>query len=334
MVCIGPSPLDLVVAGLDHLPEKGRVASGEAILASPGGMANVAVGLARLGQPVELLSAIGDDGVGEQLCELLEAEGVQLPERRAGRPTDVTLSLPSGDDRALVSFQRAGTVVAPDPDSDYWSGVAAICVDVGCGLDPRLRLLARRGVLVVGDAGDERDAFCRSSCVEALGDVAAFLPNEAEALALTGAADAEGAVEQLRRRAGVVVVKRGARGVLAQRGSVRVAIAAPPAVPVDSTGAGDILDAAFTVGLLRGLELADAAALGCLVASVSVTRPGSSLSAPTWGDLETFAGALEPAERARWEGVLQRAGQEGTPRSQPAASSTARTNSRSTASPM
>jgi sugar/nucleoside kinase (ribokinase family) len=309
VVCIGPSPLDLVVAGLDHLPEKGRVASGQAILASPGGMANVAVGLARLGQPVELLSAIGDDGVGEQLCELLEAEGVRLPERRTGRPTDVTLSLPSGGDRALVSFQKAGTVVAPDPDSDYWEGVAAICVDVGCGLDPRLRLLARRGIPIVGDAGDERDAFCRSSCVEALGDVAVFLPNEAEALALTGAADAEGALEQLRRRAGIVVVKRGARGLLAQRGPVRVSIPAPPTVIVDSTGAGDILDAAFTVGMLRGLDLADSAALGCLVASVSVTRPGSSLSAPTWADLEAFVRTLEPSERARWEPVMERARQ-------------------------
>ena len=307
VVCIGPAPLDLVVAGLDHLPEKGRVASGEAVLASPGGMANVAVGLARLGQPVELLSAIGDDGVGEQLAELLQAEGVQLPERRAGRPTDVTLSLPSAGDRALVSFQKAGTVVAPDPVSEYWNGVAAICVDVGCGLDPRLRLLARRGIPIIGDAGDERDAFCRSSCVEALGDVVVFLPNETEALALTGAADAEGALEQLRRRAGVVVVKRGARGVLAQRGLKRVSIAAPPTVSVDSTGAGDILDAGFTVGLLGGLELADAAALGCLVASVSVTRPGSSLSAPTWADLETFVRGLEPAERRRWEQVLDRA---------------------------
>lgn len=307
VVCIGPAPLDLVVAGLDHLPEKGRVASGEAILASPGGMANVAVGLARLGQPVELLSAIGDDGVGEQLCELLEAEGVQLPERRRGRPTDVTLSLPSGGDRALVSFQRAGAVVAPDAGSDYWRGVAAICVDVGCGLDPRLRLLARRGIPIVGDAGEEHDAFCRSSCVEALGDVAAFLPNEAEALALTGAADAEGAVEQLRRRADLVVVKRGSRGVLAQQGPVRVSITAPPAVTVDSTGAGDILDAAFTVGLLRGLELADAAALGCLAGSVSVTRAGSSLSAPTWADLETFVRGLGPGERSRWERVLERA---------------------------
>jgi len=305
VVCIGPAPLDLVVAGLDHLPEKGRVASGEAMLASPGGMANVAVGLARLGQPVELLSAIGDDGVGEQLCELLEAEGVQLPERRRGRPTDVTLSLPSGGDRALVSFQQAGTVVAPDPDSDYWNGVAAICVDVGCGLDPRLRLLARRGIPIVGDAGDERDAFCRSSCVEALGDVAVFLPNQSEALALTGAADAEGALEQLRRRAGIVVVKRGALGVLAQRGRERVSVAPPPAVTVDSTGAGDILDAGFTVGMLRGLDLADAAALGCLVASVSVTRPGSSLSAPTWADLEAFVAALDPPERQRWQTVLR-----------------------------
>ncbi len=309
VVCIGPAPLDLVVGGLDHLPEKGRVAGAQAILASPGGMANVAVGLARLGQPVELLSAIGDDGVGEQLCELLEAEGVQPPERRTGRPTDVTLSLPSGSDRALVSFQKAGTVVAPDPGSDYWQGVAAICVDVGCGLDPRLRLLARRGIPIVGDAGDERDAFCRSSCVEALGDVAVFLPNEAEALALTGAADAEGAVEQLRRRAGIVVVKRGARGVLAQQGPERVSVPAPPAVTVDSTGAGDILDAAFTVGLLRGLELRDCAALGCLVASVSVTRPGSSLSAPTWADLEAFVRALDPSQRAGWEPVLRRAGE-------------------------
>ncbi|MGH7919867.1 MAG: carbohydrate kinase family protein [Candidatus Dormibacteraceae bacterium] len=306
VVCVGPVPLDLVVGGLDALPEKGRIAQGEAILASPGGMANVAVAIARLGQTVELVTAIGDDGVGDELCELLRAEGVLLPERRVGRRTDVTLSLPSGGDRAMVSFQHAGAVVAPDPASEYWSDVAAVCVDVGCGLDPRLRMLARRGIPVVGDAGDERDPFCRASCLEALGDLAAFLPNESEALALTGATDPDAALEHLRRRSATVVIKQGARGVLAQRGPECIAVPAPPATSVDSTGAGDILDAAFTVGVLRGLPLEDAAALGCLSATVSVTRAGSSLSAPTWDDLAAFVRELSGPEQTRWRAVLDR----------------------------
>ncbi|MFZ0218522.1 MAG: carbohydrate kinase family protein [Candidatus Dormiibacterota bacterium] len=308
VVCIGSAPLDLVMIGLDGLPERGRLASGEAIIANPGGMANVAVALARLEQPVELLSAIGDDGVGEQLCELLRNEGVIVPPPRAGQRTDVTLSMPWGGDRALVSYQHAGTPIAPDAAAGYWSDVAAICVDVGCGLDPRLRMLARRGIPIIGDLGGAQDPFCRASCIESLSDVAAFLPNEQEALVLTGAEDVGTALEQLRRRAGTVLVKRGEHGVLAQRGEERVAVAAPPAANVDSTGAGDILDGGFTVGLLRGLSLADAAALGCLAASVSVTRTGSSLSAPTWHDLRRFVENLDAREREDWERMLAAAG--------------------------
>src|SRR5215216_7959237 len=52
---------------------------GRTFSAHPGGSpANVALGLARLGVPVTLMTRLGRDGFGEMILEHLEASGVQV----------------------------------------------------------------------------------------------------------------------------------------------------------------------------------------------------------------------------------------------------------------
>jgi sugar/nucleoside kinase (ribokinase family) len=50
----------------------------------------------------------------------------------------------------------------------------------------------------------------------------------------------------------------------------------PPVRPVDTTGAGDCFNAGLIAGLLRGLPLPRAAAVGCAVAAASTQAPGGT----------------------------------------------------------
>jgi ribokinase len=54
---------------------------------------------------------------------------------------------------------------------------------------------------------------------------------------------------------------------------------------VDTTGAGDALAGALAAGLAAGKDLADALAVGCRFAAVSVTRTGAWPSYPSGTDL-------------------------------------------------
>ena len=50
----------------------------------------------------------------------------------------------------------------------------------------------------------------------------------------------------------------------------------PPVVPVDATGAGDCFNAGLIAGLLQGLALPEAAALGCAAGALSTRAPGGT----------------------------------------------------------
>jgi sugar/nucleoside kinase (ribokinase family) len=108
-----------------------------------------------------------------------------------------------------------------------------------------------------------------------------LLPNEAEALALTGAASPDAAALALIGAGpGRVAVKLGERGVLCADGSVMYQVSLPPVTPVDTTGAGDCFNAGLIAGLLQGLPLPRAAALGCATGALSTGALGGTAGAP------------------------------------------------------
>src|SRR5260370_423065 len=89
---------------------------------APGGVANVAGGMSRLGLRVGLGAAVGDDLLGACLWRTLqEQEGVDLRWSRqvTGWPTPVTVSLAYDSDRSMITYappppiDLAGLVVAP-----------------------------------------------------------------------------------------------------------------------------------------------------------------------------------------------------------------------------
>ena len=92
------------------------------------------------------------------------------------------------------------------------------------------------------------------------------------------------------------MVKLGERGALCADGSVRRRVSLRPMTPADTTGAGDCFDAGLIAGLLDGLDLPQAAALGCAAGALSTAAPGGTASAPSRAAaLGCAAGALSTA---------------------------------------
>ena len=76
ILCIGDIDVDIVIA-VPEVPGPDEKINGALVLRSPGGMAaNVAVGLARMGAPVRLIAAIGNDENGRFLKERLKESGI------------------------------------------------------------------------------------------------------------------------------------------------------------------------------------------------------------------------------------------------------------------
>jgi sugar/nucleoside kinase (ribokinase family) len=116
---------------------------------------------------------------------------------------------------------------------------------------------------------------------ELLRQVDVFLPNENEALALTGAVSVEAAVNDLRQKCKTVAVKLGAQGALVCRGEESVHVSALKLQVMDAIGAGDSFDAGFLYGYLNGWSLEKALSLAAVSGSLSTSSAGGTSAQPT-----------------------------------------------------
>ena len=99
-----------------------------------------------------------------------------------------------------------------------------------------------------------------------------------EAMLYTGELTLTDAITRWRQRSSIVIVKLGPDGSVWVSPKGDIHRDAPHVKVVDTTGAGDAFNGGFATGLARGLDPAAAVRLGCAVAGISVTRPGTAPS--------------------------------------------------------
>jgi sugar/nucleoside kinase (ribokinase family) len=113
--------------------------------------------------------------------------------------------------------------------------------------------------------------------------------NEAELMAMTGAADFDSAVDALASQVPLLVATHGEQGAMAVRGSERARVTAEPIERlVDTTGAGDLFAAGFLAGEVRGLGLEASLRLGAIAAAEVIQHYGARPEA----DLKALAADL------------------------------------------
>ncbi|HEX4486820.1 MAG TPA: carbohydrate kinase family protein [Terriglobales bacterium] len=250
-----------------------------------GGSANVfASQLAKLGQRVGVIGYVGQDQFGEFAFQQLREAGVDTShvKRHPTLKTGLGLALTEPTDRAMLTYM--GTIDATQPadlkedllDScRHWHFASIFLLRNLRGLwGDWLRKCREAKVTISMDPNWDPDNRWEG-VTELLPLIDVFLPNEAEARALTGETDVWKAAKLLAAQGPLVVVKCGENGAIAVDGDQTWQIKGSegqesPLSVVDTTGAGDNFDAGFLRGWLLGnsndfsLQLGHRCALGSL----------------------------------------------------------------------
>lgn len=301
VVAVGDLNCDLVLVDLAGPPAADReVLAGSYRIALGGSTAIFAGVMGSLGDKVGFVGLLTQDHFGDLVCRLLEGHGVDLGGLRRAQDSQsgLTVSLVRAGDRALVTVPGSiAELRVEDVPWDYLKQGRHLHVAsyyLQTGLRPALRELfakARRAGLSTSlDTGwDPGEGWDWPDLAALLPLVDVFLPNETEALHLTGAGDAEGALDSLLAAgAGTVVLKRGGSGALAGRGAERLGVAAYPVEVVDTTGAGDSFDAGFMHTFLGGGDLRSCLAFANACGAMAACRIGGAEGAPSADEVFSF----------------------------------------------
>jgi sugar/nucleoside kinase (ribokinase family) len=284
---VGDCCVDLVLYGLpDVLPPERELLAGAMAMRIGGSAAITAHNLSCFGNSVGFVFSGADDSFGRFCSERLAAAQVDTTTAvlREGGTTGVTVLLQHAQARHMFTYAGVtDTLQLSDIDVDY------ICRSrhfhmasyyLQRGLTPEipelLRRLKNRGLTVSMDPNDDPDNTWNRSILQALEWVDVFMPNEGEARRVTGEDDLQAAIENLRRRVPLLVVKRGAAGVSAFAGNREWHIPAYPLKTVDAIGAGDSFNAGFVHGYTRGWEVESCLRFGALTGAWSTSASGGT----------------------------------------------------------
>lgn len=299
--------LDIIFTGLDSAPVRGTESWARGMGSSPGGVANMATALARLGLRTSLAAAFGDDMYGDYCWESLAAgEGIDLTQSRRirGWHSPVTVSMAYEGERTMISHGHEAP--PPEPSAPLTPPPARACVASLLSGAPRLEWIGaanRAGSRVFADVGWDDSGRWDPSDLADLEHCEAFLPNATEAMHYTRTECPRAAARKLADLVPLAVVTLGPEGAYAVD-SASGETAEVPGLNVealDPTGAGDVFVAGFVTGALAGWPLADRLSLACLTAALSVQEFGGSLSAPGWIEVAAWwqhAKAYDDQDRA------------------------------------
>jgi len=282
---------DLILSG-NVTPEFGQVEKlvDSAVLTVGSSSAIFACEAARLGLKVAFVSVSGDDIFGRFMLDEMNSCGVDTSAVfvRPGGGTGLSVILNRGADRAILTYPGLiHALTATEVTNDLLRRSRHLHVAsyfLQTALQPGLPdLFARAHALGLTtsldtnwDPSGEWRGFDELLC-----RVDVFLPNENEALALTGTKEIESVIQRLSESCKVVAIKLGADGAIARRGGETARAPAIPVEVVDTIGAGDTFDAGFLFGWLNGWSIKKTLSLAVVCGSLSARAAGGTSAQPT-----------------------------------------------------
>ena len=292
IVVVGSINMDLVLR-TPRIPEPGETLMGTAFAMHPGGKgANQAVGVARLGYPVEMIGCVGHDEFGRSLCKQLRRDGVSTA--AIGSVDDATgIATVMVDERGenrIVVVPGANHAVKPvflRSRQSVIENAGLVLVQLEIPLDTVsfiADLCQHSGVPLILDPAPAQPL--PSGMLSA---ATWITPNETEAEILTGGVlgPQEQAMKLNAAGARNIIFKRGSAGAsFYVEGDLLRHISAPSVSVRDTTAAGDGFNAAFAVALARGKSVEDSVRFAVMAAAISVTRDGAQPSLPTLDEVE------------------------------------------------
>jgi 5-dehydro-2-deoxygluconokinase len=288
--------------------------------------ANIAIGTARLGLNVGLITRVGDDQNGRYLRESLMREGVDTRCVRSdnGRLTAVAfLAIRDKETFPLLHYREncADMAIAPDDSPDeYLASAQALLVSGSHLTTPtashnvltavrRAKLLGTKVIfdidyrpvfwgLVAKDIGESRfvnSEKATQASQQFLAECDLIVGTEEEIHIAGGDTNTIQALRKLRSQTDApIVLKRGAAGCVVFDAEIPASLdegIVGPGFPVEVfnvVGAGDGFMSGFLSGWLRGAQWEECCRRGNATGALVVSRHGCSPASPTTAELEWF----------------------------------------------
>ena len=306
-VALGAHVLDVHAKYVEAIPEGQGGALIEQIRLSPAGAAGgTAITMAKLGARTVSVGCIGSDDLGDVFVTMLGRLGVETDHlaRKDGVQTSATVLpiRPNGDRPALHVIGANASFTRDDVPWDLIKEADTLHLggpEFMHELAPEILSFAREnGVRTSADVLADGWPELLDMIAPALEQVDWFLPNDDQALKLTGADDVEAAGKALVARGiGGCAITCGARGSLIVTGDEAERVPAFETDVVDTTGCGDAFSAGFMRGLSLGRSPSDSARLGSACASLVAQGLGSDAGEFDLGAADSFA-AGNPTKEA------------------------------------
>lgn len=252
----------------------------------PGGAANVAINIAKLGIDVTLIGYVGKDAAAEDLKRIFQNSGVDfVPIESDHRPTILKARARANTQQMLrLDFEESFATEYHDRLIDEIANRmptfdAVILSDYAKGTLTRapsiIKTCRQNGKAVFVDPKGKDFSIYRGATL--------ITPNTTEFVAVVGAVDSEQnfelRAESLRNELGLehVLITRGENGMTLVSTDGQVYSVAAEALEVfDVTGAGDTVIATLAAAHVSGFTMRDAVRLSNIAAGIVVGRTGTS----------------------------------------------------------
>jgi sugar/nucleoside kinase (ribokinase family) len=301
IITFGDMCVDLIMTGEDVVPQFGQVEKlvGDYEL-EMGGSCNIfACQAAKLGLKVGILGRVGDDDFGRLILRRLNECGVDTQHVIVDSviKTGIGVALCQGGDRAILTYLGSLSEVYPrDIREDFLSSARHLhhgSFFLHTNLRPAIPKVFQRacelGLTTSLDTNWDPDETWNSTLQEALLHTHVFLPNDQEALFISGVQDIEGALNIFQEMGvGITVIKKGADGTVMAAGNQRFTYGLPEVTGGDSIGAGDSFDAGFLAGWLRGLPMMECLKIASHCGREVAAQIGGLRGQPDWKRVQTL----------------------------------------------
>jgi sugar/nucleoside kinase (ribokinase family) len=288
VIVVGELNVDLILNSIDSFPEMGKEKIAKDMTLTLGSSSAIfASNLSSLGAKVAFVGKIGNDGFGNLVKESLQTKKVNTDFIIASEKfsTGATIVLNYSEDRAMVTYPGAmEDLTIKDIQEDVIKSAKHLHFSsyflqpgMQTGLLKLFKIAKENGLTTSLDIQWDPKEEWNFNYKEVLPFVDVFLPNEQEAMLLTGETVLENALNKLTPFATVVVVKLGSKGSIAAKKEKRVFKKSYfNNNVVDAIGAGDSFNAGFIFKFINGCEIDECQSFGNLAGAINTTAAGGT----------------------------------------------------------
>ncbi|RLI94660.1 MAG: hypothetical protein DRO90_00475 [Candidatus Altiarchaeales archaeon] len=297
---IGDVNVDIITSNLREFPERdSQILIRNATLSVGGCAANFARAIAKLGLNTRLIGKIGNDILGNFIIDELSREGIDLRLSR-GSNTGVTIAITFKDKtRSFLTYPGSNSeFTISDINLDMISGrylhiPSVFLQGLRENVIDLMKYSHKNGMINSFDTGWDPSGWSDDDIElveKILRYVDIFFPNIKEGSAITGLDEKENICRELLRFGPkIIALKMGSEGCFIATRKESIFIEAFRVDSVDTTGAGDVFNAAFIFGHSKGWGIKEIGRFSSAAAAISTTGYGNSRY-PTLDEIEDLLG--------------------------------------------